>query len=63
MKDRLSGLRLKVLIIRLILGLFFAFLLSRFFLSSAGIPTTLVIAGLLVFFAYVLESARKSGGK
>jgi len=59
MNNFLSDLRVKVLVIRIVLGLLFAFLLSRFFLPHAGIVTKLALAGLLVFAAYVLESFRK----
>ena len=54
-----SGLRVQVLLIRIVLGLLFAFLLSRFFLPDAGIVTKLALAGLLVLSAYVLESFHK----
>lgn len=59
MKDRLLSSKLKVLIIRLLIGIPFAFILMRFFFPAAGLSTILVTAGLLVFFAYLFESIRK----
>ena len=58
MNNFLSGVRVKVLVIRLLLGLLFAFFLSRFFLPNASIYTKLALAGVLVFSAYVLEALR-----
>ncbi|MHC1743315.1 MAG: hypothetical protein AB9873_09830 [Syntrophobacteraceae bacterium] len=52
-------MRLRILIIRAVLGVFFAFLLARFFFPTMGRPTVLIIAALLVFFAYLLESIRQ----
>jgi hypothetical protein len=59
MNNFLSELRVKVLLIRIVLGLLFAFLVSRFFLPHADIVTKLALAGLLVVAAYVLEAFRK----
>jgi hypothetical protein len=58
MSNFFSGVRVKVLLIRVLLGLLFAFLLSRFFLPDASIYTKLALAGVLVFAAYVLEALR-----
>lgn len=44
---------------RILMGLAFAFLLSRFFFNRAGIFTILALAGLLVFSAYVLETIHR----
>lgn len=54
-----KGMRVKVLIIRVALGLMFALILVRLFFPAATKGTFLLIAGLLVFFAYVLESVHK----
>ena len=54
-----SGLRVRVLLMRMFLGLLFAFLLCRFFFPDASIYTKLAMAGLLVFSAYVLEIIHK----
>ncbi len=59
MNNFLSGVRVRVLLIRVLLGLLFAFLLSRFFLPQASIYTKLALAGALVFAAYVLETLRR----
>jgi hypothetical protein len=59
MNNFLAGLRVKVLLIRIVLALLFAFLLSRFFLPDAGMVTKLALAVLLVLAAYVLESFHK----
>ncbi|MCK8600597.1 hypothetical protein [Desulfoferrobacter suflitae] len=49
----------KVLVMRVILGLFFAFLLARFFFPAGG-PATIILAALvLVFFAYVFEAIHR----
>lgn len=61
MKGVFSGSRLTVLAIRALLGIAFGFLLKQFFFPAAGMLTVLVIAGLLVFFAYMFESVRKDG--
>jgi hypothetical protein len=55
MKAFLSELRVKVLLMRIVLGLLFALLLSRFFLPGASMITKLILAGLLVLAAYGLE--------
>lgn len=52
-------MKLKVLFIRTVLGLFFAFLLAHFFFPGAGIAKTVLIAAALVFFAYVFEAIRR----
>jgi hypothetical protein len=59
MNNFFSELRVRVLIIRLLLGILFAFLLSRFFFPHASIYTTLALAGVLVLSAYVLEALRR----
>ncbi len=48
-----------VLIIRLVLGLIFGVLLSRMFFPTSGYWLIALIAGLLVFFAYVFEYLHK----
>lgn len=55
-EGRFGSMRWKILMIRAVLGVFFAFLLARFFFPTVGRLTVLVIAALLVFFAYLLES-------
>ena len=59
MSNFLSKLRVRALLIRILLGLLFAFLLSRFFLPDATIYTKLALAGVLVFAAYALEALRR----
>jgi hypothetical protein len=49
-------MRWRILIVRAVLGVFFAFLLARFFFPTIGRLTTLIIAALLIFFAYLFES-------
>jgi hypothetical protein len=49
----------KVLGIRMVLGMFLAVLLTRFFLPRAGLVAILAAAVLLVAFAYLFESVRK----
>ena len=53
-------MRLRILIVRAVLGVLFAFLLARFFFPAMGRLTVLIIAALLVFFAYLLESIHQS---
>jgi hypothetical protein len=50
-----SGLRVQVLVLRVIMGLGFAFLLSRFFFPRASLTIILVLAALLVLAAYGME--------
>lgn len=52
-------MRVRILIVRAVLGVVFAFLLARFFFPTTGKPTVLVIAALLVFFAYLMESIHR----
>ncbi len=52
-------MRPQVLVIRIILGVIFGVILSRVFFPTAGNWTILLIAGLLVFFAYVFELLHK----
>jgi hypothetical protein len=49
-------MRWRILIVRAGLGVLFAFLLARFFFPTIGRLKVLIIAALLVFFAYLLES-------
>ena len=58
MNEFFSGVRVKVLVMRILLGLVFAFLLSHFFLPGASIYTKLALAGALVFAAYFMEALR-----
>lgn len=58
MKQFFSELSIKVLVIRITLGVLFAFLLARFFLPGAGLVKTFALAGALTFAAYVLEYLR-----
>ena len=58
MSNFLSQVRVQILMIRILLGLVFAFLVSHFFLPGASIYTKLALAGALVFSAYVLEALR-----
>ena len=51
--------RLKVLLIRLALGIFFALLLSRMFFPATDMVTILAAALLLTGFAYLFEHLRK----
>jgi hypothetical protein len=62
MKDIFSGLRVRVLLIRMVLGVLFALLLTHFFFPNAGIFTKLALAGLLIFSAYVLEHIHQGKG-
>ncbi len=52
-------MRLKVLVIRIVLGLVFAFFLTRLFFPAATKGFSLMTAGLLVFFAYLLEAIHR----
>jgi hypothetical protein len=61
MSDSSSDRRLRFLAIRAALGIVFAVVLTRFFLPASGVGTTVAIAVLLVFFAYLLEGLRKRG--
>jgi fatty acid desaturase len=56
-------MRYKVLAIRVILGVFFAFLLGRWFFPNSRPVLIVGIALMLVFFAYVLESVHKRGDR
>lgn len=55
MRDGNPRVRLKVLALRIVLGLISAFLLTRFFRPASGVGMILLTAGLFVFFAYVFE--------
>ena len=48
-----------VLSIRIIFGLLFGVLLSRVFFPASGVWLILLIAGLLVVFAYIFEVLHK----
>ena len=48
-----------VLIVRIILGLAFGFLLTRVFFPASSTWLIFLIAGLLVFFAYIFEVLHK----
>jgi hypothetical protein len=58
MENFLSGFRVKVLVIRVILGVLLTVLLARLFIPGASAITILALAGALVFSAYVLEFLR-----
>jgi hypothetical protein len=60
MKDRFSQIRLRILAVRIVLGLAFAFLLTSLFLPAAGVMGILVLAGLLTSFAYVFEHVHRT---
>lgn len=49
----------KVLLMRAVLGLLFAFVLVHFFFPAAGIATIVIAAAVLVFFAYVFEAIHR----
>lgn len=55
MEQFFRELRIKVLIIRVVLGVIFAFLLSRLFIPRASLLTIFGLAGMLTLAAYVLE--------
>jgi hypothetical protein len=55
----LAPARWKVLGIRVVLGMFLAVLLTRFFVPRAGLVAVLAAAVLLVSFAYLFESVRQ----
>ena len=57
--EKEEGMRPQVLLIRIVLGVIFGVLLSRFFFPASGNWLILLIAGLLVFFAYVFELLHK----
>ena len=56
-------MRTKVLVLRVILGIFFALLLGRLFFPHSGPAMIAGIGLMLVFFAYLLESihSRRDG--
>lgn len=54
------GNLLKTLVLRIILGLLGALLLTRFFRPASSVGMILLTAGILVFFAYVFEYIHQS---
>ena len=52
-------MRPQVLVIRIILGVVFGVILTRVFFPASGTWLIFLIAGLLVFFAYVFELLHK----
>ena len=54
-----GNMRPLVLIVRIILGLAFGFLLTRVFFPASSTWLIFLIAGLLVFFAYIFEVLHK----
>ncbi len=58
-ETRESMVQLRIFLIRAALGAFFAYFLARFFIPSASPGLIVVMAALLVFFAYVFEGLRK----
>ncbi len=59
MRDLLTRVRLKVLAVRLIMGIVFGFMLTRLFFPDAPDHTIVIISGLLVFFSYGFEWIHK----
>jgi hypothetical protein len=59
MKERFSQVRLKILALRIVMGLAFGFMVTRFFFPRSTVGFTLLISALLVFFAYGLEWVHK----
>ncbi len=53
-----SGVRLKVLVIRSVLGIAFSCLLTRIFFPDAQVWHTVALAAALVFFSYAFEASR-----
>jgi len=49
-------MRVKILIIRIVLGLFFAFLLARFFYPPVTVGIVVGGGALLVLFSYAFEA-------
>jgi len=52
-------MRPSVLIVRIILGLVFGFLLARVFFPASGTWLIFLVGGLLVVFAYIFEVLHK----
>ena len=50
---------LKFLIVRVVAGFFFGYVLTRVFMPERGGGTVILMAALLVVFAYVLEALRQ----
>jgi hypothetical protein len=59
MPHSLSSARFRVLLIRVMLSSLFAYVLTRLFFPAATIWTIIILAGLLLFFAYAFEYLRK----
>jgi hypothetical protein len=60
MDNPFSQLRLRIFLMRVALGLFFAYLLTRFFMPGAGLGAISIAAMLLVLFAYIFEAIHRS---
>jgi uncharacterized membrane protein YgaE (UPF0421/DUF939 family) len=58
----MASRQMKKLIIRVVLGVVFGFLLTWVFFPASGVETALSLAVLLVLFAYLLEFLRKRRG-
>ncbi|SMC18807.1 hypothetical protein SAMN02746041_00536 [Desulfacinum hydrothermale DSM 13146] len=54
-------MRIRVFTIRVLLGVFFALFLARFFFPQAPPAMIGILAILLIFSAYVLEALKKKG--
>ncbi|ABK15885.1 hypothetical protein Sfum_0183 [Syntrophobacter fumaroxidans MPOB] len=59
MKERFSQVRLRVLVLRILMGLVFGFMVTRFFFPRSTMGFMLLISALLVFFAYGMEWVHK----
>lgn len=52
-------MRLRVLVLRILMGLVFGFMVTRFFFPRSTMGFMLLISALLVFFAYGMEWVHK----
>jgi len=60
MADAAAGKWLKFLIVRMLAGFFFGYVLTRVFMPERGFGTVVLMAALLVIFAYVFEAMRRN---
>lgn len=63
MNERVSGPAIRIFVLRVVLGIVFALLLSRFFFPAANIFVILLAAAALVVFAYVFEHIHRGKGQ